>query len=298
MYQEIIQNDLVPTNQYRGRTASSTVDVALCLIHDIQSTHATGLRTGICLFNIAGFFDHVNHSRLVQLISDLGFAPKITKWCESYLADRKVHLKFNGILSDPLASDIGTPQGLPISLVLSVIFTSPLLHKVRNWSNATLSMYVDNGVLFVCGADWTNVTESLSNQYTICTDWLTRAGLAAEPEKTEVLFFRQQWEREDPPSTLLLQTPAEQILYHVKPSTNVQYLGFFIDHRINWTRHVNIMCNRARASLKALQLLGNSGCGIDFAQWRLADNAICLPVLTYGCQLWYKGKQVLRADYA
>lgn len=55
------------------------------------------------------------------------------------------------------------------------------------------------------------------------------------------------------------------------------------------------MCNRARATMKALQLLGNSVRGIDFAQWRLAYNAICLPVLTYGCQLWYTGKQKMLA---
>jgi hypothetical protein len=291
MYQEIIQNDLVPTNQFGGRVASSTVDAALCLIHDVQNAHAAGLRMGMCLFDIAGFFDHVNHPRLVQLISDLGFAPEIVKWCESYLADRKVRLKFNGILSDPLVSDVSTPQGSPISPVLSVIFTSPLLHKIRDWSNATLGMYVDDGVLFACGADWTDVTKSLSDQYTVCTEWLTRSGLAAEPEKTEILFFRRQREQVDPPSALQLQTPATQTSYRVKLSTNVRYLGFFIDHRLNWTRHVDIMCNRARASLKALQLLGNSGRGIDFAQWRLAYNAICLPVLTYGCQLWYKGKQ-------
>ncbi|KAH9958920.1 hypothetical protein BC827DRAFT_529863 [Russula dissimulans] len=51
------------------------------------------------------------------------------------------------------------------------------------------------------------------------------------------------------------------------------------------------MCNRARATLKALQLLGNSVRGLDLASWKLAYNAVCLPVLTYGCQLWYKGKQ-------
>ncbi len=44
--------------------------------------------------------------------------------------------------------------------------------------------------------------------------------------------------------------------------------------------------------LKVLQLLGNSVRGLDQARWRLAYNAICLPVLTYGCQLWYTGKQV------
>jgi hypothetical protein len=54
---------------------------------------------------------------------------------------------------------------------------------------------------------------------------------------------------------------------------------------------VNTMCNWARASIKALQLLGNSVRGLNFAQWQIAYNAICLPVLTYGCQLWFTGKQ-------
>ena len=52
------------------------------------------------------------------------------------------------------------------------------------------------------------------------------------------------------------------------------------------------MCNQARATLKALQILGNSVRGLDQARWRLAYNTIYLPVLTYGCQLWFKGKQV------
>lgn len=52
------------------------------------------------------------------------------------------------------------------------------------------------------------------------------------------------------------------------------------------------MCNsRARASLKALQLLGNSVRGLSAANWRLVYNAVCLPVLTYGCQLWFTGQQ-------
>ena len=52
------------------------------------------------------------------------------------------------------------------------------------------------------------------------------------------------------------------------------------------------MCNQARASLKSLQILGNSIHGINFAQWRLVYNTVCLPMLTYGCQLWFIGKQV------
>ena len=47
------------------------------------------------------------------------------------------------------------------------------------------------------------------------------------------------------------------------------------------------MCNRARASIKALQVLGNSIHGLSMANWRLVLNAVCLPVMSYGCQLWY-----------
>ena len=54
---------------------------------------------------------------------------------------------------------------------------------------------------------------------------------------------------------------------------------------------MEVMCNRTRASIKALQLLGNSVCGLDHASWCLVYNAICLPVLTYGCQLWFTNKQ-------
>jgi hypothetical protein len=48
------------------------------------------------------------------------------------------------------------------------------------------------------------------------------------------------------------------------------------------------MCNRARASIKALQVLGNSICGLSMANWRLVLNAVCLPVMTWGCQLWFR----------
>ena len=96
----------------------------------------------------------------------------------------------------------------------------------------------------------------------------------------------------DPPNYIYLPLPSHNTYYKVPAANTLRYLGFFFDARLSWTHHVNVMCNRARATLKALQLLGNSVRGLDQARWRLAYNAICLPVLTYGCQLWFNGKQV------
>jgi hypothetical protein len=124
-------------------------------------------------------------------------------------------------------------------------------------------------------------------------DWLSCAGLAIEPDKYELVFFRKPGKLPviPPPSHLILPDPMVSSYYMVKATDTVHYLGFFINHRLDWTEHVNVMCNRARTSLKALQLLGNSVRGLSAANWRLVYNAVCLPVLTYGCHLWFTGKQ-------
>ncbi len=116
---------LVPTTQFGGQNASSTIDAGLSLLYDIQSAHQAGLYTGLLLFDIQGFFDDINHERVVQIMADLGFTPEIVSWCRSFLSDRTVRLRFNGRTSDPFDFAVGTPQGSSVSPVLSIIYTSP-----------------------------------------------------------------------------------------------------------------------------------------------------------------------------
>ena len=294
IYSEMARHALVPTTQFGGRNASSTLDAGLTLLHDIQAAHRSkkGMKAGLLLFDIQGFFDNINHERMIQTFANLGFAPELTSWCHSFLKDRTVRLKFNGKTSDPFGFAVGTPQGSPVSPVLSIIYTSPLLHKMKNWTNTSLGMYIDDGAIFACGSKWEEVQNALRDGYSTCVEWLTRAGLNAEPDKTELIFFRKPGKQDEPPRHIHLPLPSLNTYYRVSAERTIRYLGFFFDTRLSWTHHVEVMCNRARASLKALQLLGNSVRGLDQARWRLAYNAICLPVLTYGCQLWYTGKQV------
>ena len=220
------------------------------------------------------------------------FAPELVSWCRSFLKDRTVRLKFNGQTSDPFDFEVGTPQGSPVSPVLSIIYTSPLLHKMKNWTKSSLGMYIDDGVIFACGREWAQIENTMRRGYSECLDWLARAGLNIEPDKSELIFFKRRGEKSKPPPYTHLPNYTLQTYYRVPATNTIRYLGFYFDAGLKWTHHVDIVCNRARASLKALQLLGNSVRGLDQASWRLAYSAICLPVLTYGCQLWYTGKQV------
>jgi hypothetical protein len=151
-------------------------------------------------------------------------------------------------------------------------------------------MYVDDGLLFACAEEWDDVAKLLRARYSVCVEWLTRSGLAVEADKTELLFFQKPYERNPmpAPTRLILPQPEINSYFTVQPVDTLRYLGFFINRRLKWEPHVRIMCNRARASIKALQVLGNSIRGLSMANWRLVLNAVCLPVMTWGCQLWFR----------
>ena len=287
---DITALDLIPTNQFGGRQHSSCIDAGLTLLHDIQSAHAAGRKCSILLFDVQGFFDHVNHGRLVSLTHSLGFNSKVTGWLAEFLKERKVRLRFNNILSEERGQPVGVPQGSPISPVLSILYTAPLLHLMKEWSNSSLGMYVDDGVIFACGDTWEKVTAMLQSRYQICAEWLRKVGLAIEPEKTELMFFQRPYERNPGPrpTQLTLPDPTTNSHYVAQSAETLRYLGFFFHWQLNWEPHVTIMANRARTSLKALQVLGNSVRGLHMANWRLVFNAICLPILSHGCQLWFK----------
>jgi hypothetical protein len=191
IYRDMAKHLLVPTAQFWGRNASSTLDTGLTLVHDIQSAHQAGLYTGLLLFDIQGFFDNVNHVRLVQVLTDLGFAPELVNWCRSFLRDRTVRLQFNGRTADPVDFVVGTPQGSPVSPVLSSIYTSPLLHKMKEWTNSSLGMYIDDGVIFACGRSWKAVEKALRDNYATCVmrrmDHKSRPKCGAREDGTDIL---------------------------------------------------------------------------------------------------------------
>jgi hypothetical protein len=151
---------------------SSCLDTGLTLIHNVQTAHANGLKVGILLFDVRGFFDNVNHARLTTIIRNMGFAPSLAQWTELFLANWKVHLQFNNITLDQQEQPVGVPQGSPLLPVLSIAYTSPLLLKMGRWNNSSLRMYIDNGILFACVEEWADVERLLRARYMVCDEWL------------------------------------------------------------------------------------------------------------------------------
>jgi Reverse transcriptase (RNA-dependent DNA polymerase) len=139
-----------------GRTGPARLTrVTKITYHVRRSQRGNNLRL-VC---VAFLFDNINHNRLIHVFQSLGFPLELTSWLSSFLLDRSVKLRFNGFVSDPIK--VGAPQGSPTSPVRSIIYTYPFLLKMHQWNNSSLSMYVDDGLIFACGASYDSVSHRL-----------------------------------------------------------------------------------------------------------------------------------------
>jgi hypothetical protein len=247
MQYDIVKYKLIQPNQFGSQAHSSCLDVGLALLHNVQEVHKRGLKCGILLFDVRGFFDNVNHGRMTAILENLAYPPELVQWSEVFLKDWKVCLSFNNIISEERGQPIGVPQGSPLSPVYSITYTSSLLAMMKGWNNSSLGMYVDNGILFACADEWGDVERLLRARYTVCEEWLRCSGLVIEPDKMELLFFQKPYECNAvmAPMKLILPDPANCSYYVVLPVENLRYLGFFINRRLKWEPHVRIMCNQA-----------------------------------------------------
>ena len=280
---------LLPPNQFRSRDYHSTVDAAMCLVHQAEGALSAGRCAATVLFDIQGFFDNLNVKQLVHIFHSLGFPPSYGEWLLSFLTNCTVRLTFNSFVSDPINLSHGTPQGSPLSPILSAIYMSPLLKTTHaNWSLKGLNTYVDDGAITATSATHHGAARQAASGFAEVTSWLHRNSLAIDPDKTKFIsFFKQKAlvTHSSLPNSLSLEDPVHG-LHVVLQSSVVCYLGIFIKHNLTWDHHMTIMANYARSTVRAISILGNLVRGIHAAHWRTIFHALILPVLTYSFPLY------------
>jgi len=110
---------LIPSTQFRAMPGKSTTDAALCLAHDVHAANNHSLYTSLITFDITGYFDHVNHNRLLAVLRNKGIPLPICRWVKSFVNNRETRIWVARITDRARAVRTGCPQGRPVSGVLA-----------------------------------------------------------------------------------------------------------------------------------------------------------------------------------
>jgi hypothetical protein len=85
-------------------------------------------------------------------LQHLGFAACVCDWVALYLTDCSVQIQLDNHTCNPLQlQPVGIPQGSPLSLILSSIYSLPLLYLHTNSTHISICAYVDNFSILAIG---------------------------------------------------------------------------------------------------------------------------------------------------
>jgi hypothetical protein len=143
---------LIDPHQFGSWDYHCAVDAMLCVIHNAEACIQACWPGVLLLFDISGFFNNINVDRALHFLRLLGFCSELIDWASSFLALRDTCLSFNNNCSSLFPVGSGTPQGSPLSPILSATYTSAMLACFNStWMDKLVQLYVDDGTVFASG---------------------------------------------------------------------------------------------------------------------------------------------------
>jgi ribonuclease HI len=295
--------NLVPPNQFGGRSNCSTDDAILTFVSDVQAAWSTGKVTSALTFDIKGYFDFVNHKRLLCELRRKNLPLEYVKWTASFLTDREAAICIDGNYGAMKPVENGIPQGSPVSPILAAYYSTELLEKFAippDGPNSDLAlrdrtpskpspinilMYVDDGKIYVSSTSlYTNVI-LLSLAYEEVALWLNNAGLAPDLNKREIMHYSRRRRYDcSPPITLQDVDGSTKTLV---PDKVVKWLGVHFDRKLRFQQHVKIAAARGINAVNALKMLANTIRGLSHTLLRRLYLSCVIPKILYACPAWW-----------
>ncbi|KAF7373478.1 Reverse transcriptase from mobile element jockey protein [Mycena sanguinolenta] len=293
--------NLIPPNQFGGRSNSSTMDALLTFTNDVQAAWNHGKVTTALTFDIKGYFDFVNHERLLCELRRKRIPLQYVKWTAAFLSDRQAAVCIDGRRGPMKKVENGIPQGSPVSPILSSFYSSELLEAFESTHQETraanniipdaptktgIVLYVDDGKIYVSSDSLDTNTTLLAKDYAKVQRITKSMGLDTDDAKLELQHYTRQKGDKSP----CIRLPSTNgTMMTVTPSVTVKWLGVYLDRRLSFRKHVETLCARAANTVNGLTMLSNTVRGLSQVHLRHLYKACVIPVMTYASAVWWTG---------
>ena len=226
---------------------------------------------GVILCDLSKAFDTLPHDLLIAKLEAYGFGQKSLKLIYDYLNDRKQQCKVGSAYSTWLDVSTGVPQGSVLGPLLFNIFINDFFDFIEE---SEVCNFADDNTLYSAGKSLDEVICKLEKDMKKTMIWFENNSLAANPKKFQLMFL----------GTNKIVKKCLNINGNICISkSTVLLLGVNIDWKLNFNTHVNYICSKASAKVKALHRLRLK---LDSKQKMILYNSFLMSMFNYCPVVW------------
>ena len=275
---------IIFAKQFGFRVRHSTIHALIDLTEDIRKGIDENKFVCGIFVDLQKAFDTVDHNILLKKLEHYGVRGIANDWFRSYLTGRKQFVSISGHDSDVRDSEFGVPQGSVLGPLLFLIYINDL-HKAIKYS--TTRHFADDTNLLIKGKNLKKMKKHLNYDLDQLCEWLKANKICLNCDKTEMIIFRHPNKKID--YELKIKVNGKRLL----KSSNVKYLGVYLDEHLNWSNHVEALSAKLT---RANGMLAKMRHYVDAKTIRNIYFGIFSSIMTYACQIWgqFANKHVKR----
>ncbi|KAF5634256.1 hypothetical protein F52700_5978 [Fusarium sp. NRRL 52700] len=302
----VVDYDLLPETQYGapGKSTTHAIQSMIGVIHKAWSRKLNKklkkrwklIREKVTMMglDVSGAYNCVDPALLLQMLADLGVPESFLRIMHSYFSHRIVKLKLPQSTSAAFYMLIGIPQGSPLSPLLFLIFTAPLLRKI-NEDREKLGKdririfsfsYVDDTYLLAVSNSYEKNCKGLKIFHDEIIKWASSVGLTFSPKKYSVMHFRAPNDP-DPPCKLLPDIDGLKDNPEALKEEELKVLGVVVDPSLTFSHHISNLEKKANNAIRHFRTLAGPTWGMRLKKTRTFYMSKIRPIISYACAAWF-----------
>ncbi|KAF5637881.1 hypothetical protein F52700_4584 [Fusarium sp. NRRL 52700] len=283
-----VEHNLLPDVQFGtpGKCTTKALQYLLNTVYHAWTGKFRRLAT-IMGLDITGAYDRVERVKLMKILQETGLPEWMLSFIWSFLTDRSTDMRLPGFTSSSFWVNMGIPQGSPLSPILFLFFSMPIVGAASEYTSNRVKIYpfayVDDTYLLAVSNSYADNCQALKECHDKIMEWADSVGVSFSPHKYHVMHFSPP-RAPVIPSKLMPKIPG---LEGKEPELFMKILGVEVDNKLRWEKHASTLRSKAEAKMQDISRITKATAGIDMISLRQLYITTVRPILSHGCGAWF-----------
>ncbi len=183
---------LLPETHFGGRRGSCVETAIHQLLEKIYAAWNEDKITSLLMMDVSAAYPNISNQRLLHNLRKRKIDVKVVNWVASFLTNRQTIVKTNEHITPKLYTDLGLPQGSPLSSILYLFYNADLLDDCAK-KEVGAQGYIDDITLISASKSVKGNTQKLAQVHNqICESWRAKHGSEFSLPKYQLIHISRK----------------------------------------------------------------------------------------------------------